>query len=133
MGVYRIDDAVLVESDCRQQASLIAVLDEMIGESDADEARRMSGFFEYARNFCTGTADDDIFFDADEQRMFPGQFKNQFVVDRFDEAHIGDGGIERFAGFHGGCQRRTEGQQGSACSPAGESRRGRVAASSGPC
>ena len=77
-------------------------------------------FVQDARDFGTGTTDQGILFDADQQRMFPRQFNNQLAVDRFDEAHVGHGGIEFFAGFQRRCQHAAEGQQGDVLAAAAD-------------
>ena len=90
------------------------MFDETVGQSEAEEACRAAGFIEHTRKFGASAADQCILFDADEQRMFPSQFKNQFAVDGFDETHVGDGRVEFFRRRQRGLQRRAESQQGDA-------------------
>ena len=49
------------------------MIDETVGQADADEAYRAAQFVEDARDFRAGAADEGILFDADEQRMFRSQ------------------------------------------------------------
>ena len=75
------------------------MIDEAVGQADADKAHRAAQFVEDTRDFRAGAADEGILFDADKQRMFRSQLCDQFAVDRFDEAHVGHRGVEHLAGF----------------------------------
>ena len=100
-GPYRADDTVAVQADFRQQERLVALFDEVVGKSHTQQLHGAAEFFKNPLDFGTGATDQGILFDADQQRMFRRQGGDQFAIDRFDKAHVGDRGVE----FFGRCQR----------------------------
>ena len=101
MCLSSADDAGFVESDFREQPGLISVVDEMVGQAHSDETYRLANFIEDSGDFGTRAPDQHVLFDAYQQRMFPCQFCNQFAINRFDEAHVGHGGVKFFGGLQG--------------------------------
>ena len=82
-----LKNTVLVETGFGEQQGLITVVDKAIGQADAHKADGAAGLFQYPGNFRSGSADQHILFDADQQGMFRSQLQNQFAVDGFDKAH----------------------------------------------
>ena len=107
-----LKNTVLVETGFGEQQGLITVVDKAIGQADAHKADGAAGLFQYPGNFRSGSADQHILFDADQQGMFRSQLQNQFTVDGFDKAHVGDGGIQFFGGGQCRGKHRAKGQQG---------------------
>ena len=107
-----LKNTVLVETGFGEQQGLITVVDKAIGQADAHEIYGATGIFKHPGDFGPGTTDQHILFDADQQGMFRSQLQNQFAVDGFDKAHVGDGGVEFFGGGQCGGKHRAKGQQG---------------------
>ena len=67
MCAYCVDDAVLVEANFGQQARLVTMINEAVGQSDTDKLHGAVDFLEHAGNFRAGATDQGVLFDADQQ------------------------------------------------------------------
>src|SRR5581483_3842310 len=78
-----------IQSAFGEQFFRIAVLDEAIRQPEVehggDQARRRQEFIHRA----TGAAADDVFLDGNEELMGARQLRDERLVERLHEAHVG--------------------------------------------
>jgi hypothetical protein len=71
-----------------------------------------AGFFQRPRHLGAGAAYQGIFLDCDQQFVVGSQLRTSSVVERLDEAHVGDRGVQCLARFQRRRQQAAEGEQG---------------------
>jgi len=88
------------------------VFNEVVRQAQAKHGNLQATFGENPFDFGAGATDHGILFEADQQGMVPGEFGDQLCIDRLDEAHVDDRGIESLAGSQCGREQAAEGEQG---------------------
>jgi len=88
------------------------VVDELVGQTEAQHPRAVREAVDHARDFGAGAADHGVFLDDHQQFVRRGKLGDQGLVERLDEAHVGDGGVERITDFAGDRHEAAEGEQG---------------------
>src|SRR5690606_6082573 len=113
-GFDRRHDAGRVKPQRAEDGSLVAMIDEAIGQAQLhhgnDDAVRAQALL----HGTAGATHDRSFFDADEPFMVPGQIENERFINGLDEAHVDHRGVELFAGLKGGGEQGAERKNGDA-------------------
>ena len=91
-------DAGRVEPAFGEKPRRVAVIDERIGQSELQQRDDDAGGGERFGDRAAGAAGDDVLLDRDQRIVLARELAHELGVERLDEAHVGDRGVELFGG-----------------------------------
>ena len=127
--MYGLKQAGLVQSQRRKQPGVITVIDESIRQTQGQHAALDTSSRQSLADSTARASHDRMFLERDEQFVRAREFKHEIAIERLDEAHVDDGGVERITGGKTGRKQRAEGEDRDSSSfapPLGDADRQRV-------
>ena len=94
------------------------MVDEAVRKAEAQHARARGEAVDHARDLGAGAADHRAFLQGHDELVAGGELGDQLGVERLDEAHVGQGGVERLGDFARHPKQAAEGEQGDAAAVA---------------
>src|SRR3984957_8271531 len=99
-----------IQARRRETGLARAVFDEAVRYPDMEQRQLHAMGGEQFADARAGAADDGVLLDRDDGAMTRGKRQDQLLVERLDEAHVDQRGIQALGDLAGGVDQRAEGQ-----------------------
>src|SRR5574340_1567254 len=99
-----------VQPAVRQHLPMLALFDETVGQAELQQRRNNAVLLQAFRDRAARAALHGVFFHGHHQLVFAREAQHQLGIQRLDEAHVGNAGVELLAGLERRCQHRAERQ-----------------------
>ena len=111
-GLETGDDARRIQSHIGELFMVLGMIDIAVGQTQMQNALDHALLRQQLGHATARTTGDRVLLQRDQDLVTRGQIQDQRLIERLDEAHVGDRGIDDLGGLQRGLDQRTEGEQG---------------------